>query len=190
MIGGFFVKKRAWFLVIIIICSIFYLSSIPGLRVVPVLKQFNFILSRFDISVTRLSSWLASRLPLETGTLGPVKVIGNDFYSYARENPIIIEFFLRKLAHVLVFFIITLAFFMLYNQYIKKQWIAVVLTMISGSIAAILDEYRQSFVPNRVGSIMDVFIDMIGVTIAVIFIVFALFITKREVAKINNKTNN
>lgn len=175
-------KKNKWIIAFLLIGILFFLSSIPGLKVLPVLKQFNVILLKFDISIVKLSKWIASRLPLSRNDLHPLETIGRDFYSYARANPIIIEFFLRKIAHITIFFFITIALFSLTNQYVKKPWIAVILSYIGGSAMAFADEYRQTFVAGRVGSMTDVFIDMVGVTFGIFLVLFSLFITKKSKA--------
>lgn len=184
-------KRRSWFLIILAIGTVFILSSIPSLRVVPVIKQIYNMSTGLDFGFNRVAQWIASKmpylsklpiaskLPFNTGDLSPAKEIGQDIYDYARENPIIIEFFLRKLAHIFVFFWITIFSFILFNQYISHRWLAVLLANIGGILFAFLDEYRQTFVSGRVGSMIDVFIDSIGVFMAVGVIVFSFFITKK-----------
>ncbi|WP_028306412.1 VanZ family protein [Desulfitibacter alkalitolerans] len=172
-------RKGAWIIVILLIGTLFFLSSIPGLRVLPVLKSINSILISLDLTVIRFSEWLASLIPLDFNELRYIDTLTQDFLIYARENPIIIEFFLRKLAHIFIFFIITIAVFFLLHQYVKKSYAAVVLSLLMGGALSYLDEYRQSFVDGRYSSMVDVFINMIGVTLAICLIMFSLFITKR-----------
>ncbi len=171
-------KIRSWLILIFFIGLIFYLSSIPGLQVVPVLKQLSSLLSRFDLSLTRFSHWLGGVIPLNFNELGPFRILGEDFLVYASDNPAIIEFLLRKIAHVVMFFFITTAFFLLASQYTKRPGTASIIAFFGGTTMAFLDEYRQSFVPTRVASLMDVFINMVGVCIAMLIIHFSLFITK------------
>ncbi|SES83159.1 VanZ family protein [Anaerobranca gottschalkii] len=175
-------KVRAWLILFFFIGLIFYLSSIPGLQVLPVLRYIHSllenILSKFDMSLVRFSNWLGNSLPFDISDLRPFKVAGRDFIEYTSDNPRIVEFILRKIAHVVMFFFITLAFFLLASHYVKKVRSAILLAFLGGTIIAILDEYRQSFVPTRVASLTDVFINLVGVTLAIFFIWFALFITK------------
>ncbi|KUO51136.1 MAG: hypothetical protein APF76_16725 [Desulfitibacter sp. BRH_c19] len=171
-------KKSAWIVVLFLIGTLYFLSSIPGLRVLPVLKFINSILLRLDLTVVRFSEWIAARIPLNFGELGHIDTLTRDFFRYASENPIIIEFFLRKLAHISIFFIITTAIFFLLHQYIRKSAFALVLSFIGGGVLSFLDEYRQSFVDGRYSSTVDVFINMIGVTLAICLIIFSLFITR------------
>lgn len=169
-------RKNAWLLIFVLLGGIYYLSSVPGLKVLPVLKQFNAILQSFDVSMKTLAIKIAAHLP---GQLDPARTFTNDFYQYAKENPVIIEFMLRKAAHVIVFFFITLAFFFLLRQYFAGWKLPLVGSFIAGTLMAILDEYHQTFTANRSGNIVDVFIDMIGVSMAVGLITFSLLITNR-----------
>jgi len=173
-------RKKAWIIALLIIGLLFFLSSIPSLRVVPLIKQANQLLVRYDLTVTRFAQWIASRLPMEPNELRPLERISNDFYRYARENPVIIEFFLRKIAHVIIFFMITLALFLVAHQYIRRSSLAVFTSFMGGGLLAFLDEYRQTFVDGRFGSWIDVMIDMTGVTLGVCLIIFSLLITKRR----------
>ncbi|SHK19307.1 VanZ like family protein [Anaerobranca californiensis DSM 14826] len=175
-------KVKAWLILFFFVGLIFYLSSIPGLQVLPVLRYVHSflegILARFDVSLIRFSNWLGNRLPFDISDLKPFKIIGRDFLTYTSDNPRIVEFVLRKFAHVVMFFFITLAFFLLASHYVKKVLTALFLAFLGGTTIAFLDEYRQSFVPSRVASLTDVFINLVGVTLALFFILFALFITK------------
>lgn len=194
-------KKRAWFLIALAVGTVFFLSSIPSLRVLPVINQIYRMTSSFDFGFVRLSRWIASKLPylerlpiasklpFNIGELNPAREIGQEIFTYARENPILIEFFLRKLAHIFVFFWITIFLFILFNQYLSKRWLAVFLANIGGIVLAFLDEYRQTFVSGRVGSLVDVFIDSIGVFMAVGIIMFSFFITKKSIASRKEKAS-
>ena len=155
-----------------------FLSSIPGLRVLPVLSFINSLLVNLDWTFVIFSEWLASKVPIDIGELYYIDSVTNDFLVYARNNPVIIEFLLRKTAHIFVFFIITIALFYLLHHYIKSAYLTVFVAIIGAGLLSVLDEYRQTFVPDRYGSIVDIMINMVGVVIAVLFILFALFITR------------
>ncbi len=171
-------RKGAWVVFLLLVVTLYFLSSIPGLRVLPVLSAVHRAMSRVDLGVAQFSQWFASRLPIDTHELRHIDTVTADFLAYARDNPIIIEFLLRKLAHIFVFFIITIALFFLLHQYLKSSALAVGLAFVGATILAALDEYRQSMVAGRVGSLLDVGIDMIGITIATLLIIFALFLTR------------
>lgn len=173
-------RKTAWAIVLALIAFLYTASSIPGLQVLPVLRQLNRLAAQMDVTFVRLAEWLAGRIPLNFGELAYIDTVTQDFLAYVRENPVVIEFFLRKMAHVAVFFVLTLALFFLLYQYIARASVAVLLSFAGGFVLAVLDEYRQSFVPGRVASPVDVFVDMIGVTLAVLLIVFALVLTSGQ----------
>ncbi len=170
-------RKYAWVVIVILLLTLFILSSIPGLRVLPVLNQIYTIMVSFDLTFVRISEWLADQVPMDIGELYYVDTVTEDFLEYARDNPFIIEFLLRKLAHVFVFFVITIALFFLLHQYIKNTYTAIILSFLGGAVVSVLDELRQTFVDGRYGSIFDVVINMIGVLLAIGLILFSLFIT-------------
>ncbi|KAB3535437.1 hypothetical protein F8154_06545 [Alkaliphilus pronyensis] len=172
-------KLNGWVFAIIILGGIFYLSSIPGLRVLPILKQLNTILLRFDVYFIRIAELIAEHLPVNMNELNPIRTVSYDFYAYARANPVILEFLLRKIAHVFVFFSLTIALFFLINQYTKKNYTALLLSFVSATAMAALDEFRQSFTDGRVSSLIDVGIDFIGISLATLLIIFSILITKK-----------
>ncbi len=172
-------KKKAWLITLFLLAALYFISSIPGLRVLPVLNQINSILVSLDLTVVRLSQWLASLLPLDFSELGHIDTLTEDVLTYARENPVIIEFFLRKVAHVVVYFIITLALFFLFHQYFRNSTVSVILSFLAAGIIGYFDEYRQTFIEGRYGSMVDVFINFIGISLATCLILFSFFITRR-----------
>ncbi|MDW7651632.1 MAG: VanZ family protein [Bacillota bacterium] len=170
-------SKKAWIPVVSILALLYYLSSIPGLRVLPVLRQTNKLLQSFDLSISRLAVALANRLPAQ---LDPARTISADFFAYARRNPVIIEFLLRKAAHIFFFFVITIVFFLLLRHYLQKPWQVIMVSFIGGTIMAFLDEYHQSLVSGRHGNFIDVGIDMIGVTTAIALLIFSFWLTAKH----------
>jgi len=172
-------KWNIWIIVVIVIGGIFYLSSIPGLRVLPILKNLYSIIRGFDVYFIRIAQEISQRLPINSNELTPIGTISNDFYTYAKANPIIIEFFLRKTAHIFVFFCLTLLLFLLINQYTKKTISAAFLAALATTIFAALDEFHQSFVDGRVSSLIDVGIDLVGILMATMLLLFSIFITKK-----------
>jgi len=171
-------RKYAWLFVVFLLFLTYYLSSIPGLRVIPVLRQFNILLNRIDLSLSQLAQEIAVRLPEE---LAPAKTLTRDFMAYAGENPVVIEFILRKIAHVGLFFVITMAFFLLLRYYLKQPWAAVSVSFTAAAVVAVLDEYHQSFVPGRTGSPVDVLINLVGVVLALCLIVLSYFLASTHI---------
>ncbi len=182
-------KKRwkAWIIVLCFLGGIFYLSSIPGLRVLPVLSKIYSIIMRFDVIFIRMAEIIAQRLPMDIGELGPFRTVSSDFYTYAQANPGLIEFILRKIAHAMMFYFLTIAVFFVLNQYTKKSMTAACITFILVALFAALDEFRQSFVNGRVSSMIDVGIDLIGITLATLMIMFFISLLQKDRLKIKNQ---
>ena len=62
-------RFNTWLIAIIAIGGIFYLSSIPGLRVLPVLRQLNVILRGFDSYFVSFAQFLSRHIPVDMGSL-------------------------------------------------------------------------------------------------------------------------
>lgn len=62
---------KAWMIAGATIGGVFYLSSIPGLRVLPLFSHFFAFLMRFDVYFVRAAQFVAERLPIDTSELGP-----------------------------------------------------------------------------------------------------------------------
>lgn len=165
-------------ILLILFGILFLLSSIPGLRVLPVLSFINSLMVNLDWTFVILSEWLASKVPIDIGEMRYIDSVTNDFLVYARNSPVIIEFLLRKIAHIFVFFVITVALFYLLHQYIRNAYLTLFIAFVGGGLVSVLDEYRQTFVADRYGSLFDITINMIGVGLAVLLVLFSLFITK------------
>ncbi|MFA1821324.1 VanZ family protein [Virgibacillus oceani] len=84
----------------------------------------------------------------------------------------VIEFFIRKGAHVAVFFLLTCCFFIAIRKSTKllfKQ--AAAISFITTVAYAITDEIHQGFTPNRTPYIGDVLLDSFGGGAAVILLI-------------------
>ncbi len=86
------------------------------------------------------------------------------------------DFILRKFAHIFVYFVLTILVFfaLLGNKEIKelknKDILRISLFAFFISLLyAISDEYHQTFVFGRNGSVKDVFIDALGIVLAAAF---------------------
>jgi len=80
----------------------------------------------------------------------------------------IIDFVVRKLAHVALFF--TLAFFAL--QVVRRWRWEYITAWAFASVYGMTDEWHQLFVPGRSGKLSDVLIDAIGalILIAIVYL--------------------
>lgn len=83
-----------------------------------------------------------------------------------------IHFITRKLAHfteyAILGFLAARAFRTSPRPAISRRWFVISAVLVV--VYALIDEYHQSFVPNRTGSVFDSFIDMAGGLTALIFI--------------------
>lgn len=78
----------------------------------------------------------------------------------------LIEFFIRKGAHVTVFLLLFLAFYVAYKHTLKKSVKRVLFISLFSTVAyAISDELHQGITPNRTPYIGDVFLDSFGALI-------------------------
>lgn len=83
-----------------------------------------------------------------------------------------IEFFIRKGAHVTVFFILCCFFYMALKQTVKMTFTyRLIISFILTFLYAGFDEFHQGFTVNRTSYIGDVFLDGFGGGLAVIFLV-------------------
>ena len=94
------------------------------------------------------------------------------FPSTSAETLATIHFITRKIAHfteyAILGFLAARAFRTSPNPAISRRWFFISATLII--VFALIDEYHQSFVPNRTGTIYDSFIDMTGGLAALIFL--------------------
>ncbi|CDO03276.1 putative integral membrane protein [Oceanobacillus picturae] len=86
-----------------------------------------------------------------------------------------IEFFIRKGAHVSVFFVLCLLFYVAFRKAGKqKHSKALIFSLFLTVIYAISDEIHQGFTPNRTPYVGDVILDSFGALLAVGLLVLFL----------------
>ena len=181
-------KRYAVLLVFCILLATYYLSSIPGLQILPVLSQVNNFLISLDAVFGVLAENISASVPVERpDELGPFIIVGEDALVYVRENPALIEFILRKVAHVFLFFVITIAFFLMLRYYFNNPRWSIWCTFLCATAVAVLDEYHQTMVPGRIGSFFDVGINLIGIFIGIFLIRLSFFLTSVHSKKAQNE---
>lgn len=80
------------------------------------------------------------------------------------------ESIIRKMAHFSIYAVIGILLMGLLCTYkIKNKW-RIVITIVTGMLYAISDEFHQSFSPGRTPKITDVYIDTLGVFLGVLLI--------------------
>ena len=72
------------------------------------------------------------------------------------------DFTLKKLAHVTVYGILTIFLFRALQIHIKRKGYALLTTVLVTVLYACSDEWHQTFVPGREGTLRDVVIDAVG----------------------------
>lgn len=91
----------------------------------------------------------------------------------------IVSILLRKLAHFTEFFILGVLLHYLYESYNFIIKHTIILSIISGVMIAITDEFIQTFVEGRAGTIVDVGIDTLGILAAFVFY-FIIYVYKKK----------
>lgn len=79
----------------------------------------------------------------------------------------VMSILLRKFAHFTEFFILGILLSFVFESYHFVLLHRILLILLSGVMIAITDEFIQTFVEGRVGTILDVGIDTLGVLTAV-----------------------
>lgn len=96
-----------------------------------------------------------------------------------------VHFIVRKLAHFTEYAILALlaarAFLSSPNEKLRQGWYMASFALVA--VCALLDEYHQSFLDSRTGTIYDSFIDMSGGATALVFVmVWRLYRSSRVAA--------
>lgn len=94
----------------------------------------------------------------------------------------IINFIIRKSAHMTEYFVLTILFVSLYKEYTNNKNKIIIISIISCFLYACTDEIHQLFIIGRTGQFIDVLIDTIG---GLLFIIPYYIYTNKE----NSKTN-
>ncbi len=79
---------------------------------------------------------------------------------------------LRKIAHMFEFGVLVLLFWRAFKQFCPIFIRTVIYSGLATLIYAILDEVHQMFITKRVGSYLDVLIDLAGIVIMILIIIF------------------
>jgi len=72
------------------------------------------------------------------------------------------DFTFKKLAHVTVYGILTVLLFRAVRMHIRHRGYALVTAVLIATLYAFSDEWHQTFVPGREGTLRDVAIDALG----------------------------
>ena len=99
-------------------------------------------------------------------------IISSAFYSMDNNSNIefidTLNFIIRKLGHIIEYFLLSLIFISLLKEYTNKIKTIIISCIIFCFLYACGDEFHQSFVDGRSALFTDVLIDSIGIFIAVL----------------------
>lgn len=150
-------KYICWLLPLIWMGVIFYASNQPyeDQDIRPILGD------RLDLSIFEgVFGWMAFTY---NDSLVSVETLGVEGF---------IEFFIRKGAHVAVFFLLTCFYFIAIRKSIERTFKQNIAISFFAAVAyAITDEIHQGFTPNRTPFIGDVMLDAFGALAAVMLLV-------------------
>ena len=100
-------------------------------------------------------------------------IIRNDDYFIKKLN-----IYIRKFAHGFEFFILALLIFLTLKSFNIKSREVIIYTLFIILLYAVIDEYRQLYIPGRNSNVKDVVIDFTGGIIGVIISQFIISIKK------------
>ena len=143
---------------------IFYNSSQPyqAQTIIPQLQQ----LFQRETLIAWLPNWTISY---------------GDTYVQAHAEPYdFVEFIVRKLAHVAQYAVCGLFAAMLFGRIFSTTWKYALSTIGLAVCIALLDEFNQSFNPNRTGNLWDVGIDTFGAVLGLLCYWLGTKIVKRS----------
>ncbi|MBD0379789.1 VanZ family protein [Paenibacillus sp. WST5] len=128
-----------------------------------------YVFSSQSYDQQNLRPWLKSRIPKEwTHYFKDVKFTYEGTMINVRQNGVseLVEFVIRKLAHVVEYAFFGLLVYLLLNLLLKKRpFLVFMITMSLCLIFAAADEYHQRFVFSRTPKMGDIIIDGVGVVI-------------------------
>lgn len=91
-----------------------------------------------------------------------------------------LSFFLRKGAHMTCYFILAALLLFGWSFFLSKRGKQVGVALLCCGLLAGLDEYHQTFVDGRSGTVTDVLVDLTGATVAVVLWLVLRWIVTRE----------
>jgi VanZ family protein len=103
-----------------------------------------------------------------------------------------VHFLVRKAAHFTEYAVLALlaarAFRTSSRQYLRERWWLASLALVAA--VALVDEWHQSFLPSRTGSIYDSLLDMTGGAFALACAAFWLARRRKKIGKVSDATRN
>lgn len=101
-----------------------------------------------------------------------------------------LHFYIRKAAHVFVYFILSILLYLGWRAVKIKGLKAYFSAWIMATIFSIIDEIYQTQIPGRSGEVRDVFLDNVGITLGLLFVTFLFKVSKVLLFKQGKKKSN
>ena len=119
---------------------------------------------------------------LSTGTLNTLKSFFKNIWLIREilelKNA---EIIIRKLGHICEYAILGLLLYRMYSLYLSSEYKKVIfISIITGFLYAVSDEFHQRFVSGRSGQFKDVCIDTAGIAAAMAVVIIVNKIKKRK----------
>lgn len=95
-----------------------------------------------------------------------------------------LNIYIRKFAHGFEFLVLSLIIFLTLKSFDIKNRECIIYTLFIVLLYAVIDEYRQLYIPGRTSSVRDIVIDFIGGIVGVIILQFIIGF-KKIISKIN-----
>jgi len=109
------------------------------------------------------------------------------FYLSSQEQLPDVQVFFKhadKIAHFGVYFILGIFIkFAFYQNIQNKLMLINILTLAVGTFFAYTDEYHQSFVPNRVSSLVDLIFDIFGILLSLFIFDYLRWLIEKSLIK-------
>lgn len=97
-----------------------------------------------------------------------------------------LNIYIRKFAHGFEFLVLALIIFLTLKSFNIKNRECIIYTLFIVLLYAVIDEYRQLYIPGRTSSVRDIVIDFIGGIVGVVILQF-IFGFKNVISKIYSR---
>lgn len=168
-VGGLFMKK------IFIILCIFWMGFIAYNT-----SQTGESSNNTSVSITKgIINKTQSVINNNVNNSDSLAIIRNDSEFIIKLNK-----YIRKFAHGFEFLVLALLIFLTLKYFNIKNMDCIIYTLFIVLLYAVIDEYRQLYIPGRNSSVRDIVIDFIGGIVGVIILQFIISF-KKIISKIN-----
>lgn len=146
-------------------------KKIVIIRIILLLLIFANLIAIFGFSNQKgeQSSGLSSKI-----TVFILNIFGQDNKTMEQEKIEQVEHIIRKLAHFSIYTILGILLMSFASTYKIKNTTKIFASIFTGIVYAVLDEFHQSFIPDRTPLLTDVIIDTFGVIVGCLLVIVIL----------------